>query len=48
MLGNADIALKKAKSKEIPFVIFDKKMHEKERYANNQAMLKKLKYAIDK
>ncbi len=47
MIGNADIALKKAKLEKVPFVIFDKTMQEKERYANNQAMLKSLKDAIE-
>lgn len=47
MLGNADIALKKAKLEKVPFVIFDKTMQEKERYANNQAMIRTLKDAIE-
>ena len=46
MLGNADIALKRAKRENIPFMIFDKTIQEKERYANNQIMIKTLKSAI--
>ncbi len=46
MLGNADIALKKAKRENLSLVIFDETMQEKERYASNQAMLKTLKDAI--
>ena len=47
ILGNADIALKKAKCEKLPFMIFDEKMQEKERYANNQFMIKALKKAIE-
>lgn len=47
MLGNADIALKKAKLEKVPFIIFDKMMQEKKQYANNQAMIKTLKDATE-
>lgn len=46
ILSNADIALKKAKHEKLPFIIFDSTMNDKERYANNQTMIKKLKDAI--
>ena len=46
ILGNADIALKKAKLQKLPFMVFDETMQEKERYAHNQVMLKTLKEAI--
>lgn len=47
LLGNADIAKKKAKTNKLPFLVFDENMQEKERYANNQDVLKILKDAIE-
>lgn len=46
MLSNAEIALKKAKLEKLPFILFDKTMNDKERYANNQEIIKTLKNAI--
>ena len=46
ILSHADIALKKAKLEKLPFIVYDETMQEKKRYANNQAIIKKLKDAI--
>lgn len=47
LLSHADIAKKKAKAQKQPFLVFDENMQEKERYANNQEVLKILKDAIE-
>lgn len=46
LLSHADIAKKKAKENKQSFLVFDENMQEKERYANNQEVLKILKDAI--
>ena len=46
MLSNAEIALKKAKLEKLSFILFDKAMNDKERYAKNQEMIITLKNAI--
>lgn len=46
MLINADIALKNAKRNKLPYELFDAHKHEKEQYANNQEMIKTLRYAL--
>lgn len=46
MLSSAKIALKKAKLEKFPFIVFDKTMNDKERYAHNQEIIKTLKSAI--
>lgn len=46
MLINANIALKNAKHNKLPFEIYDTYRNEKQHYANNQEMIKTLKYAV--
>lgn len=46
MLINADIALKNAKQKKMPYALYDAHKQEKEHYASNQEMIKTLKYAL--
>lgn len=46
MLINADTALKNAKQNKLPYEHYHADKHEKEKYANNQAMIKTLKYAL--
>lgn len=46
MLINANIALKNAKRNKLPYELYDAHKHEKEHYANNQEMIKTLKYAL--
>jgi len=46
MLINANIALKNAKINKLPFEIYDTYKNEKQHYANNQEMIKTLKYAV--
>jgi len=46
MLINANIALKNAKQNKLPFEIYDTYKNEKQHYANKQAIIKTLKYAV--
>ncbi|MDP3466604.1 MAG: EAL domain-containing protein [Sulfuricurvum sp.] len=46
LLINSNIALKNAKRNKMPFEIYDMNKQEKEHYANNQEMIKTLKYAL--
>jgi len=46
ILINSNIALKNAKRKKLPFEIYDVQNQEKQHYANNQEMIKTLKYAV--
>lgn len=46
ILMNADVALKNAKKNKLPFELYDSSKLEKKYYAQNQEMIKTLKYAL--
>lgn len=46
MLINANLALKNAKQKKLPYDLYDVHNQEKKHYASNQEMIKTLKYAL--